>query len=208
MRIEAMYLFDQRALGIAILFLLSMLVAIKRFATGSILDRPQGNLLVQVVNIFNLFFLLVVNPLTAILLIARRLTTIDPTHIYIDDTWTMVLEITGLAIYVIGFFLMAWALLALRHNYQLGGSAPRAADEMVVVGPYRFVRHPMYSAALGISLGLACLIQSLAVFVLFMIYLALIIALIPAEEAGLRQAYEARYMTYQRTTKKLVPFLY
>jgi hypothetical protein len=51
-----MVLFDQRFLGIAILFLLGMLVTVKRVATGSILDRPKGNLLVQIVNIFNLIF--------------------------------------------------------------------------------------------------------------------------------------------------------
>ena len=52
-----MHLLDQRILGIAILFLLGMLVIVKRVATGSVLDKPKGNLLVQLVNIFNLFFL-------------------------------------------------------------------------------------------------------------------------------------------------------
>jgi len=51
-----MHLLDQRTLGIAILCLLGMLVIVKRVATGSILDKPQGNLRVQLVNIFNLFF--------------------------------------------------------------------------------------------------------------------------------------------------------
>jgi hypothetical protein len=51
-----MHLFDQMVLGIAILFLLGILVIVKQVATGSILDKPKGNLLVQVVNIFNLFF--------------------------------------------------------------------------------------------------------------------------------------------------------
>ena len=60
-----MVLLDHWVLGIAILFLLGMLVAVKRFATGSVLDRPQGNALLQLVNIFNLFFLLIVNPLAA-----------------------------------------------------------------------------------------------------------------------------------------------
>jgi len=60
-----MIVFDQRILGMAILFLLGMLVTVKRVATGSILDKPKGSLLAQIVNIFNLFFLLVVNPLAA-----------------------------------------------------------------------------------------------------------------------------------------------
>jgi len=67
-----MNLYDQRILGIAILCLLGILVTVKRVSTGSILDKPKGNLLVQFVNIFNLFFLLIVNPLAAILLPATN----------------------------------------------------------------------------------------------------------------------------------------
>ncbi len=204
-----MHLLDQRILGIAILFLLGMLVIVKRVATGSILDKPKGNLMVQLVNIFNLFFLLVVNPLAAILLITRRLPTIDPTHMTINEPWIlMVLEIVGLVLYVTGYLLMAWALITLGRNYQLGGSAPRSEDKMVIDGPYRLVRHPMYTAALSISLGLACLIQSWAFFCVFCIYLGLIFLLIPMEEDGLRKAYGEQYGAYQQKTRKLIPFVY
>ena len=183
-----MYTFDQRILGIAILFLLGLLVTVKRAATGSILDRPQGSLLVQLVNIFNLFFLLVVNPLAAILLIARILATADPTRVIINEPWIlMVLEIAGLALYLLGFLLMSWALITLGRNYQLGGSAPRSEDKMVIDGPYRLVRHPMYTAALSISLGLACLIQSWAFFCVFCIYL---VVDSPADSHGRREVTE------------------
>ncbi len=204
-----MHLFDQRILGIAILFLLGMLVTVKRATTGSVLDKPKGNLMVQLVNIFNLFFLLVVNPLAAILLITRCMAAIDPTHITINVPWVLtVLEIVGLALYAIGFLLMAWALIALGRNYQLGGSAPRSEDKMVMNGPYRLIRHPMYTAALSISLGLAGLIQSWAFFCVFCIYLMLILPLISMEEDELRKAYGERYGTYQRKTKKLIPFVF
>jgi len=204
-----MHLLDQRILGIAILFLLGTLVIVKRVTTGSILDKPKGNLIVQLVNVFNLFFLLVVNPIAAILLITRRLATIDPTHITINEPWIlMVLEIVGLLTSVIGYFLMAEALITLGRNYQLGGSSPRAKDKMVVNGPFRLVRHPMYTAALGISFGLACLTQSWAFFCVFCIYLMLIFPLIPLEEDGLRKAYGEPYVSYQQRTRKLVPFVY
>ena len=204
-----MHLFDQRILGIAILLLLGLLVAVKRIATGSILDKPKGNYMVQLVNIFNLFFLLVVNPLVAILLITRRLATIDPTHIAINKPWIlMVLEIAGLLTYAIGYFLMAGALITLKRNYQLGGSDPRSEDKMVVDGPYRLVRHPMYTAALGISFGLVCLIQSWALFCVFCVYLVLIFLLIPVEEDGLRKAYGDQYVSYKQKTRKLIPFVY
>ena len=204
-----MYLFDQWRLGSAILLLLGLLVTVKRVATGSIFDKPRGNFMVQLVNIFNLFFLLVVNPLVAILLLTRRLATIDPTHIAINEPWILtVLEIVGLLIYAIGFFLMAGALVTLGRNYQLGGSAPRSEDKMVVGGPYRLIRHPMYTAALAISFGLACLVQSWALFGLFCVYLVLIFLLIPVEDDGLRKAYGDQYVTYEQKTKKLIPFVY
>jgi len=201
-----MHVLDQRVLGFVMLGLLAMLVLVKRVTTGSILDKPKGDFVVQLVNTFNLFFLLIVNPLIALLLIFRRLELTDPTHVFIKlPPLLTFLEIVGSAVYVLGFFLMAWALISLGPNYQLGGSAPRPADEMVSGGPYRLVRHPMYTAALCIALGLACLTQSLACFLVFCAYLVLMLVLVPLEEHGLRQVYGERYAAYQRETGKLFP---
>jgi len=205
-----MYLFDQRALGMVILLLLSVLVIIKHLATGSILkDRPKGNCRIWITHIFNFFFLLIVNPAAAILLLTRHLEAVDPTHIAIEAPWLLIgLEIGGMVFYLMGYLLMAWALVRLGGNYQVGGNPPRPADEMVIVGPYRFVRHPMYIAALCISLGLACLIQSLAFLSVFCIYVVLIVLLVPAEEEGLRRAYGEQYLAYQQKVKRIVPLFY
>jgi protein-S-isoprenylcysteine O-methyltransferase Ste14 len=204
-----MHLLDQRILGIAIIFLLGMLITVKRVATGSIFDKPKGTLLVQIVNIFNLFFLLVVNPLAAIMLITRRLAMIDPTLIAVNQPLILIsFEVAGLVMYVTGFLLMAGALIKLWHNYQLGGSAPRTEDNMVMEGPYRLIRHPMYTAALCISFGLACLIRSWVFFGVFCIYLILIFLLIPVEEDRLLKAYGAQYGAYRQKSRKLIPFVY
>ena len=204
-----MVLLGPTLLGIVIVLLLGALVVVKQVATGSVLDKPKGTLLVQVVNIFNLFFLLIVNPLAAIGLIAGVLAARDPTHIAVVSGWLLVcLELVGLLLYLSGFFLMGWALLTLGRFYQLGGSAPRPQDRMVMQGPYRLIRHPMYSAALCISLGLSLLIQSPAFFGVFAIYLVLILRLIPAEEGELEKAYGADYANYERQTRKLVPAVY
>lgn len=204
-----MHLLDQTIVGIVILGLLGLLVTVKQAATGSILDKPRGNLLIQVVNIFNLFFLLIVNPLAAILLIAHRLPADDPTHFTINDSGLlMALEILGAVLYIAGYFLMASALICLGHNYQLGGTTPRSGDKMVMAGPYRLIRHPMYSAALSISVGLACLIQSWAFFGVFLIYLGLILTLVPVEENALGKVYGEQYGDYRMKTRKLIPFVY
>ncbi|MBI5586235.1 MAG: isoprenylcysteine carboxylmethyltransferase family protein [Deltaproteobacteria bacterium] len=192
-----------------ILILLAALVVIKRFATGSVLDKPQDGFLMQLVNSVNLFFLLIVNPLAAILMICRNLEVIDPTRIQFNSSGlAAILETAGLAVYVIGYLLMGWALICLEKNYQLGGSTPRKSDELVFKGPYRFLRHPMYAAALQISLGLAGLTRSWAFLAFFGLYLFLILLLIPVEEKGLREAYGRQYAPYRQRTKKLLPLVY
>jgi protein-S-isoprenylcysteine O-methyltransferase Ste14 len=203
-----MVLAHQTLFGTAILFLLAMLVVVKGLASGSIFDKLQGSLMVRLVNVFNLFFLLVVNPLAAIALIARRLPAIDPTQVAISGPMAPVVESAGLVLYTAGFLLMAWAFITLGANYQLGGCDPRAGDRLVEAGPYRLIRNPMYAAALAISLGLALLLRSLAFFAVFAVYLALILPLITIEEAGLQAKYGGAYAAYRRRSKKLVPFLY
>ena len=202
-----MHLLQQWILGIIILLLLGILVIVKKSATGAVLDKPGGNPLVQLVNIYNLFFLLIVNPLTAIALIARRFYALDPTHLTITEPLTVLaVELLGLVMYVTGYLLMAWALVTLGRNYQLGGSAPRSEDRMITDGPYRLARHPMYTAALSISLGLALLTQSWAFLCVFSVYLALILLLIPVEEERLLKAYGGQYVSYRQKTGKLMFF--
>ncbi len=191
---------DRRIFGIIIILLWLMLVIVKKLASGSLLsDRPNGGVLFWLVHIFNFSFLLVANPVAAVLLIVpgRRATTASG-----------ILAVVGAVVLAAGYGLMAWALMTLRHNYQVGGNFPRRSDELVVQGPYRFVRHPMYAAAVGISLGLACLTLHPAYLVVFVVYVALVLLLIPVEERGLEQACGARYAAYEKGVKRLIPALY
>jgi protein-S-isoprenylcysteine O-methyltransferase Ste14 len=203
-----MHLLGPIVLGVVIWVLLGALVIIKHASTGSVLDKPGGPFLVQLVNIFNLFFLLIVNPVAAIALLTRSLPRLDPTHVSIAAPDLTIIEILGLILYIGGFGLMAWALLMLGRNYQLGGSTPRSKDQLIQDGPYRSIRHPMYTAALSIALGLACLIQSAAFLAVFVIYLILIVPLVRLEEQGLVKAYGPRYAAYQQSTKSLVPIVW
>ena len=117
-------------------------------------------------------------------------------------------EVAGLVFFVGGFLLMMWAFHALGRNFQLGGIAARSRDEMVTDGPYAFIRHPMYAAALGISLGLPLMVRSWALIAVFCGYLVLILLLMPVEEDGLLKAYRERYAAYGRGTGKLIPRIF
>jgi protein-S-isoprenylcysteine O-methyltransferase Ste14 len=202
------HLLGDRTLGALILCLLGILVGVKRLATGSVLDeRPDARFLVQGVNAFNLAFLLVVNPVAAVLLLAGRLPAWDLSRVEVPWRWLRAaVEAVGVGMYVVGCALMIWALLTLRSSYQLGGMAPRSQDALVVRGPYALVRHPMYTAALAMALGLGLTLQSLACLAVFVIYLVLLHALMPVEEAALRSAYGETYEAYARTVPRLIPF--
>ncbi len=77
---------------------------------------------------------------------------------------------------------------------------------MVVDGPYKLVRHPMYAAALIGALGVCFLMQSLGFFCAVLVYLVLILALVRREEEGLVGAFGGQYEAYQRRVPALVPF--
>lgn len=204
-----MHLLGQRLLGTIVLVLLGLLVIAKRAATGNIIrDTPSGGFLLWVVHLFNLCFLLVVNPVAGILLVAGRFEEADVTRLSLPSPAVIAFEGAGIALSLLGYVLMAWALATLRRNYQVGGSVPRPADHLVAQGPYAIVRHPMYTAALCISLGLALATQSLALLTVTVLYLVLIVPLMPFEEEGLRRAYGNEYERYARGRRRLVPFVY
>ncbi len=204
-----MGLLDPRVVGVVVLLVLALLVVVKRRATGSMFELPTGDLLLKSANIFNLLFLLVVSPLAAVLLITRTAATVDPTRVRVADPLLgSAIQAAGLLMYVGGYALMAWALVVLGRQYQPGGAVPHPGDQIVLAGPYRFVRHPMYAAALIGAFGLSLLMESWAFFCAFLVYLALIIALVRREEDGLRRVFGGQYAEYEAHVPRLLPFVY
>jgi protein-S-isoprenylcysteine O-methyltransferase Ste14 len=192
-----------RLFGMIVLVLWAMLVLVKRWATGSLLgDRPNGGVWIWLVHVFNFSFLLVANPLAAVLLMSSRTRGSDSPGL------SAALGAAGVLVSAVGCFLMAWALATLRRNFQVCGNPPRNSDQLVTRGPYRLVRHPMYTGAVCVSFGLACLTRSLVYFGVFCLYVLLVLLLVPSEERGLQRAYGGRYAAYRKAVKRLVPLLY
>jgi protein-S-isoprenylcysteine O-methyltransferase Ste14 len=85
-------------------------------------------------------------------------------------------------------------------------AADPGASSVIRRGPYRFVRHPMYSAALlfiwaAILSHVSPWTLALGVFVTLVVWFRLI-----AEERLLRTRY-SEYSEYARSTKALIPFV-
>jgi protein-S-isoprenylcysteine O-methyltransferase Ste14 len=201
---------DPRLPGVVILASSAVFVILKRWATGSFLKgKPEGGFALWFMHVFNLFFLTAVTPAVAILMIARKWETLDPTIVDLGPIpLHLGFEAIGLLLGLAGNALMGWALVTMRGHFQVLGRFPRPADRLLSSGPYRLVRHPMYASVLWQSLGLALLTQSVAIFALFCVYLKLIPSLIAFEEEGLRREYGEKFAAYQSRVKKLIPLFY
>ena len=79
--------------------------------------------------------------------------------------------------------------------------------QLVERGPYRFVRHPIYSSLLLMCFGAALVTNRLVPLLsLALIFIGFLIKL-RQEERLLRRHFPEQYPAYQRRTKMLIPFV-
>jgi protein-S-isoprenylcysteine O-methyltransferase Ste14 len=112
----------------------------------------------------------------------------------------------GFAVQIASGMLGVWARRTLGRNWS--GAITVAQDhELIRTGPYHFVRHPIYSAMLGMFAGTAIVSgewHALIGVVLLAIAYARKIRL---EEASLRTLFGPAYEEYSRSTRALIPFV-
>jgi protein-S-isoprenylcysteine O-methyltransferase Ste14 len=105
-----------------------------------------------------------------------------------------------------GIALAVWARLHLGRNWGMPTSQ-RAEPELITSGPYRFVRHPIYSGLL-LALAGTSLIDSLYGLIVVAVLVAYFYYCGRVEERNLAAAFPDDYPAYRRRTKMLVPFLF
>jgi protein-S-isoprenylcysteine O-methyltransferase Ste14 len=118
---------------------------------------------------------------------------------------------TGITIVWIAFWLYWWASAvgvkpAIRGRRRFPLTSQQADAELVTSGPYRAVRHPIYSGLLAGLLGTALatnLIGLIIVAVLgaYFYYSACV------EEKNLTATFRTAYPVYRTSTKMLIPFV-
>jgi protein-S-isoprenylcysteine O-methyltransferase Ste14 len=116
-----------------------------------------------------------------------------------------VLGAIGAVVFVSGLGLAVWARVYLGRNWGMP-MTQKDEPELVTSGPYRFVRHPIYS---GLILGLIG--TALATNLLGLIIAALVGAYFyycaSVEERNLVASFPAAYPAYRLSTKMLIPFV-
>jgi protein-S-isoprenylcysteine O-methyltransferase Ste14 len=135
-----------------------------------------------------------------ILLLAR--VRVFKGHAAISNPW---LQGIGLALFLLGLALAVWARVYLGRNWGMPMSQ-KDDPELVTTGPYRSIRHPIYSGIILAMIGTtiaASLYWLIAVVLLgaYFIYSAIV------EERFMARRFPDSYPEYKRSTKMLIPFI-
>jgi protein-S-isoprenylcysteine O-methyltransferase Ste14 len=116
-------------------------------------------------------------------------------------------EYIGLLLTVCGLGFTMWARRALGTNWSATPTIKKE-HELIQHGPYRLVRHPIYTGLLLAVFG-SCLVAG-RVWALCVLGMAAILLFMKfkAEEALLARQFPEAYLLYRRRVKALIPFFY
>ena len=115
-------------------------------------------------------------------------------------------ELAGLLVGAAGVAIAVGSALALRHALT-PFPKPVTGNELVQSGPYRRVRHPIYSGVVLAALGWSLLSGAWVALVLSVILAVLFDAKSRREEAWLSEAHP-EYAEYRRNTRRFIPGVY
>ena len=118
---------------------------------------------------------------------------------------TVVTGILGDFLVFVGLFIAIWARITLGRNWSARVSL-KENHELIQRGPYRLVRHPIYSGLLLMLVGTAVLVGQVGGFLVLVFCFCGFWVKLRREEALLTKHLPA-YSEYRRRTRALVPFL-
>ncbi len=120
---------------------------------------------------------------------------------------TLTLHIFGLILTVAGLLGALWARTIIGRNWS-GYATYKENHELVTNGPYRFVRHPIYSSIFLMFLGTFLYSGLGFVIVMFIIILFVFLARIKKEEKIMVELFGKKYEDYIKNTYALIPGVY
>ena len=121
----------------------------------------------------------------------------------IEADWLPV-RVVGLAVGLAGAALLVWAAILLG-RLLIHEAAIREDHALIETGPYRFVRHPVYTGYLALLLGSGVASLNVYLWILWPISLLGILIQAASEEHLLAVRFGPDYERYARRTGRLVP---
>lgn len=114
--------------------------------------------------------------------------------------------IIGLSLAVIGTLLAIWSRYLLGRNWSISVELKKQ-HELVTAGPYRYIRHPIYTGLLLLFAGNALICGDWRAIIGFALIFISIWLKLKKEEQWLNTHFGTQYELYQRQTKALMPWI-
>jgi len=124
------------------------------------------------------------------------------TNFPISDFWRW----TGAVIFAFASALMIWVHVTLGKNFS-SELRIRSDQELVTWGPYRYIRHPMYTAFFLLTIGMGLLSANGLIGAGVLGVCILILFRVHTEEEMMARAFGERYRQYAATTGRFLPRL-
>jgi protein-S-isoprenylcysteine O-methyltransferase Ste14 len=117
------------------------------------------------------------------------------------------IRIAGFALVLAGLLFAVWARIHLG-KYWSGIITLKEGHELIRTGPYRFVRHPLYTGFLAAVVASAVVAATGDALVGCVVILVAYLIKIHREESVLLREFGEKYQQYKSDVSALVPFLY
>ena len=113
----------------------------------------------------------------------------------------------GLFLYGLGLALMSWSRATLGRMYS-GEVTIQKSHQLIKIGLYRYVRHPIYLGMLCSALGLSFLFRSWIGLAVMIPIVDGLLFRIRDEEAVLHKEFGLEWETYRQQSWRFIPYLY
>jgi protein-S-isoprenylcysteine O-methyltransferase Ste14 len=120
---------------------------------------------------------------------------------------TVPVALTGLFLTIAGAAFAIWARFILGSSWSANPTI-RQGHELILRGPYRIVRHPIYTGILAMILGTALQAGLLRSFLAVPIIAIAFRIKLDVEERLMVHQFGDQYVQYRNHVRRLVPFLY
>lgn len=121
---------------------------------------------------------------------------------------TSAILLAGVTLCGLGIAFAIWARRQLGKNWGSRPSTKQVGQDLITSGPYRFVRHPIYTGMLSALVGSA-LVGGTLWFIIFILICALLSwKRVHTEEKFMMQQFPNQYPDYKKRTRALIPFVF
>jgi protein-S-isoprenylcysteine O-methyltransferase Ste14 len=116
--------------------------------------------------------------------------------------------LAGTAVYLAALLVFRLSHKSLGKNWSISLDI-REKHRLISSGPYRLVRHPMYTSFLLMAIGQALLLPNWIVALAGILGVTILVSLrLKKEEAMMLEVFDKEYESYMHRTKRMIPYIF